>query len=80
MTKSHSYEVQVTWTGNTGAGTAGYRHYARDHDVSGVNTPGKPMIPGTADPAFRGHLREHIVVMSAHSALRNRLYRYPAWD
>lgn len=53
MTKSHTYQVQVTWTGNTGSGTSGYRDYGRDHEVNGVGR-GKPTIAGTADPAFRG--------------------------
>ncbi|MUL82164.1 MULTISPECIES: OsmC family protein [unclassified Mycolicibacterium] len=52
--RTHRYEVEVTWTGNTGSGTSGYRDYARDHDVTGVDTPGKPVILGSADPAFRG--------------------------
>jgi organic hydroperoxide reductase OsmC/OhrA len=51
MAKSHRYELDVTWTGNTGAGTSGYRDYERSHDVSAA---GKPTIAGTADPAFRG--------------------------
>ncbi|MHC9296921.1 OsmC family protein [Mycobacterium sp. LTG2003] len=54
MAKSHRYEVQVTWTGNTGSGTSGYRDFARDHVIGGVDVPGKPSIPGTSDPAFRG--------------------------
>lgn len=49
--KTHQYEVDVTWTGNTGAGTSGYREYERAHDVSAL---GKPVIAGSADPAFRG--------------------------
>lgn len=52
--RTHRYEVEVTWTGNTGSGTSGYRDYARDHDVTGVDMSGKPPIPGSADPAFRG--------------------------
>lgn len=51
MAKTHRYELDVTWTGNTGAGTGGYRDYERSHDVSAA---GKPTIAGTADPAFRG--------------------------
>ncbi|NUU28876.1 OsmC family peroxiredoxin [Curtobacterium albidum] len=47
----HSYEVSVHWTGNRGTGTSGYRDYGRDHDVSAA---GKPSIPGSADPTFRG--------------------------
>jgi organic hydroperoxide reductase OsmC/OhrA len=49
--KTHHYELDITWTGNTGTGTSGYRDYERAHDIS---APGKPTIPGTADPAFRG--------------------------
>lgn len=51
MSRTHRYEAEVTWTGNTGKGTAGYRDFERDHEVGGA---GKPSIPGTADPAFRG--------------------------
>jgi organic hydroperoxide reductase OsmC/OhrA len=49
--KDLSYNVTVTWTGNSGQGTAGYRHYERAYEV---NVHGKPAIPGSADPAFRG--------------------------
>ncbi len=41
----------ITWTGNLGEVTAGYRSHSRDHEVSGK---GKPMLPGSSDPAFRG--------------------------
>ena len=51
MTRKHSYAVTVTWTGNTGTGTSGYRNYQRSHDIS---ASGKPTIPGSSDPAFRG--------------------------
>jgi organic hydroperoxide reductase OsmC/OhrA len=51
MSRQHRYEVQVTWTGNRGLGTSAYASYGRDH-VVGV--PGKPSIPGSSDPAFRG--------------------------
>jgi organic hydroperoxide reductase OsmC/OhrA len=50
--KTHRYSVTVEWTGNTGAGTSGYRNYARRHEiVAGI---GKPPIPGSSDPAFCG--------------------------
>lgn len=49
--KTHHYELDITWTGSTGAGTSGYRDYERAHDVS---APGKPTIAGSADPSFRG--------------------------
>ena len=51
MAKTHHYELTVTWTGNTGTGTSAYQAFERSHDVS---VDGKPTIPGSADPAFRG--------------------------
>ncbi len=48
---THRYEVTVRWTGNTGSGTSDYRGYRRDHEVESA---GKPAIPGSSDPAFRG--------------------------
>jgi len=51
MPRLHSYAVRVTWTGNQGTGTSGYRDYSRDHDVS---ADGPPTIAGSSDPAFRG--------------------------
>ena len=47
----HRYPVTVAWTGNTGAGTASYRAYARDHEV---RVDGKTTILTSSDPAFRG--------------------------
>jgi organic hydroperoxide reductase OsmC/OhrA len=49
--KTHTYTCAVTWTGNTGKGTTSYTAYSRDHVISG---PGKPDLPGSSDPAFRG--------------------------
>ena len=48
----HHYQVQTTWTGNTGRGTADYRAYQRDHEIfiAGKTAP----IPGSSDAAFRG--------------------------
>jgi len=51
MPKTHRYETTVTWTGNTGSGTIGYRDYERSHVISAA---GKPAIPGSSDPSFRG--------------------------
>jgi organic hydroperoxide reductase OsmC/OhrA len=49
--KSHSYDVRVAWTGNTGVGTAGYADYRRDT----VTTAGdKDGLLGSSDPNFRG--------------------------
>jgi organic hydroperoxide reductase OsmC/OhrA len=51
MTRVHTYDTVVTWTGNRGTGTSGYRNYDRAHEV----TAGSPaMILGSSDPAFRG--------------------------
>jgi len=49
--REHSYEVTVSWTGNRGTGTSGYRDYGRDHDVAAA---GVPVIQGSSDRAFRG--------------------------
>src|SRR5215467_10599570 len=49
--RRHRYEVTVTWTGDRGSGTSSYTAYGRDHEV---RCAGKPTIPGSSDPAFRG--------------------------
>jgi organic hydroperoxide reductase OsmC/OhrA len=49
--KSHTYSTTVEWTGNDGAGTRSYTAYRRDHVI---DAPGKPSIPASSDPAFRG--------------------------
>src|SRR5260221_7802881 len=51
MGKQHRYETTVRWTGNLGTGTTGYKDYGRNHEISGS---GKPQIPGSSDPNFRG--------------------------
>ena len=51
MTDLHEYGVTVTWTGNLGSGTSGYKHYSRDF---ALNTEGKPAIAGSADAVFHG--------------------------
>jgi organic hydroperoxide reductase OsmC/OhrA len=49
--KTHTYDVSIVWTGNTGDGTSAYDAYARDHIIQGE---GKPSIKCSSDPAFRG--------------------------
>jgi organic hydroperoxide reductase OsmC/OhrA len=49
--KQHRYAARVTWTGNQGVGTKGYRDYGREHEICAA---GKPSIPGSSDPGFRG--------------------------
>lgn len=49
--RTHSYDVRVSWTGNRGQGTSGYSAYDRAHEITAI---GRPVIPGSSDPAFRG--------------------------
>jgi organic hydroperoxide reductase OsmC/OhrA len=51
MAKDHHYALTVEWTGNRGDGTASYRGYGREHEVSAEFAPA---IAGSSDPAFRG--------------------------
>jgi organic hydroperoxide reductase OsmC/OhrA len=66
--KVHSYPIRMRWTGNTGQGTRDYRGYERAHEYS---VEGKPAIPGSSDPAFRGDATrynpEELLVMSLSS-------------
>lgn len=51
MSGQHRYRTTLVWTGNDGSGTGTYRGYRRDHVIS---ADGKPPLPGSSDPAFRG--------------------------
>ena len=51
MAQQHTYDVVVTWTGNLGTGTSGYRNYSRNHEVA-ADGPG--VLAGSSDPTFRG--------------------------
>lgn len=51
MPETSSYSLTLRWTGNRGDGTTNYRSYSRDHELS---SPGKPVLFGSSDPAFRG--------------------------
>jgi organic hydroperoxide reductase OsmC/OhrA len=66
--KEHHYHTDLKWTGNTGTGTSNYRAYERAHEVS---VTGKPVIPGSSDPSFRGDASrynpEEMLVMSLSS-------------
>ena len=48
---THTYELALTWTGNTGTGTSGYRAYSRDVLAS---SEGRPDLELSADRPFRG--------------------------
>lgn len=47
----HRYALDVTWQGNRGGGTTGYRDYGRNVLLRAA---GKPDLLASADPAFRG--------------------------
>ncbi|HSH43792.1 MAG TPA: OsmC family protein [Arenicellales bacterium] len=65
MAKEHHYSLQLRWTGNRGQGTSGYRDYDRSHEI---RIEGKPILKGSADPAFLGdpslHNPEDLLVAS----------------
>lgn len=68
MNKSHKYNLNLEWTGNTGTGTSGYREYERSHTISAEH---KPIIEASSDPAFRGDMTkfnpEELLVASLSS-------------
>jgi hypothetical protein len=47
--RTHHYQTTVTWTGNRGTGTSGYKAYGRDNEVTAA---GCPPIAGSADRTF----------------------------
>lgn len=49
--KTHTYSLEVEWTGNRGSGTSGYRAYDR---ACVVRAAGKPDLSCSSDPAFLG--------------------------
>lgn len=51
MSRQHRYRTALVWVGNDGSGTATYRGYRRDHLIT---ADGKPPLPGSSDPLFRG--------------------------
>ncbi|MCA5893567.1 OsmC family protein [Isoptericola sp. NEAU-Y5] len=56
MGAHHNYSVTVSWPDppvgeGPAMGTTSYTAYSRDHRVQ---LPGKPWLPGSADPTFRG--------------------------
>jgi organic hydroperoxide reductase OsmC/OhrA len=48
---AHHYAVTTKWVGNRGQGTAEYKAYDRNHDIS---IEGKPTLLCSSDPSFRG--------------------------
>ena len=54
--RAHQYSPIVEWTGNLGTRTSAYKAYSRDHVIA---VAGRPDIPGSSDPAFRGDASRH---------------------
>lgn len=54
--KAHRYPVELSWTGNHGSGTQTYQGYGRDHEI---RVAGKPVIAGSAEPAYHGDASRH---------------------
>ncbi len=52
----HHYKTTTKWVGNRGQGTANYRAYDRNHDIS---VEGRPDIVCSSDPTFRGDPSRH---------------------
>lgn len=76
MAADHRFAAALTWTGNRGAGTAGYRAYGRDHVVSAA---GKPDILGSAARVFHGDVdrwnpEEMLIAALAQCHLLSYLY------
>lgn len=78
--KHHAYTSFIRWTGNTGAGTTGYRDYTRDWDVA---VPGKPVISCSNDPMLGGDpakMNPEDLLLSALSACHMLWYLHLASD
>ena len=66
--RDHQYKASLRWTGDRGEGTSSYASYGRDLEG---RVPGAPMLPMSADPAFRGdagrHNPENLLLLSISS-------------
>jgi organic hydroperoxide reductase OsmC/OhrA len=49
--REHAYRANVVWTGAAHGSTKTYAAYSRDYTIF---FDGKPVLAGSADPAFRG--------------------------
>jgi organic hydroperoxide reductase OsmC/OhrA len=56
MAHLHQYKATTTWVGNRGQGTADYKGYDRNHDIS---IAGKAVLQCSSDPSFRGDKSRH---------------------
>lgn len=51
-----TYLSRVIWTGDAGTGTSSYSGYGRSHEIV---VAGKPVLAGSADPAYHGDPGRH---------------------
>jgi organic hydroperoxide reductase OsmC/OhrA len=54
--RAHRYEGRLVWTGAARGPTRTYASYSREYEVA---FEGKPVLRGSADPAFRGDASLH---------------------
>ncbi|WP_459175945.1 OsmC family protein [Ewingella americana] len=76
----HSYSSHISWTGNLGKGTSGYRSYARTWDIS---VAGKEIIPCSNDPILGGDpgkMNPEDLLISSLSACHMLWYLHLASD
>lgn len=52
----HRYDVEVRWAGPASGDPWDYGSYSRSYSL---HVPGKPVLDGSADPAFRGDPERH---------------------
>lgn len=74
----HDYTSRVIWTGNSGAGTAHYKAYARTWDIA---VPGKPVVHCSNDPLLGGDpakMNPEDLLLSALSACHMLWYLHYA--
>jgi len=50
--RTHTYRIANRWTGNLGEGTATYRAYSRNFELTGAGK--QTAVPCSSDPHFRG--------------------------
>lgn len=54
--EDHTYRLSLRWEGDPREGTSSYQVYDRGYRI---RQEGKPDLPGSADPAFRGDPARH---------------------
>jgi len=67
-TREHTYRTRVAWSSGAQGPTKSYAGYSREHTIEAT---GKPMLTGSADPAFRGdasHYNPEELLLAALSA------------